>query len=129
MWLTPGTPMPTPAALDAVPLQRLSALRTRYLDCMEAALNEPIGNRVHLDKNPTLTVVLCGLLRLFPEAKVLIALRDPRDVVVSCFMQYLPLNANSIYFLDLKRAAQRYANDIGLWLKLRDKIASPWLEV
>src|SRR4029077_163572 len=47
----------------------------------------------------------------------------------SCFMQYLPLNANSIYFLDLKRAAQRYANDIGLWLKLRDKIASPWLEV
>jgi len=129
MWLTPGTPMPTPAALDAVPLQRLLALRTRYLECMEAALNEPIGNRVHLDKNPTLTVVLCGLLRLFPEARVLIALRDPRDVVVSCFMQYLPLNANSIYFLDLKRAAQRYANDIGLWLKLRDKIASPWLEV
>jgi len=39
MWLTPGTPMPTPAALDAVPLQSLSALRTRYLDCMDAALN------------------------------------------------------------------------------------------
>jgi hypothetical protein len=68
-------------------------------------------------------------LRLFPETRCLIALRDPRDVVISCFMQYLPLNANSVYFLTLERAAQRYANDLGLWLKLRERIASPWLEV
>lgn len=129
MWLTPTTPVPTPTALDAVPIERLSALRTRYLQSMEAALNEPLGDRVHLDKNPTLTVVLPGFLRLFPEARLLIALRDPRDVVISCFMQYLPLNANSVYFLSLERAAQRYANDISLWLKLREKVASPWLEV
>jgi hypothetical protein len=44
-------------------------------------------------------------------------------------MQYLPLNANSVYFLTFERAAQRYANDLGIWLKLREKIASPWLEV
>src|SRR5204862_5252919 len=87
----------------------------------EAALNEPIGSRVHLDKNPTLTVVLPGFIRLFPEARCLIALRDPRDVIVSCFMQYLPLNANSVYFLTLERAAQRYANDLKLWRTLRDK--------
>src|SRR5204863_4492431 len=129
LWVTPATPVPTPAALDAVPFERLAALRTRYFESMEAALNEAIGDRVHLDKNPTLTVVLPGLLRLFPEARLLIALRDPRDVVISCFMQYLPLNANSVYFLTLERAAQRYANDIGMWLNLRDKIASRWLEV
>jgi hypothetical protein len=129
MWLTPETQLPTAAALDAVPTDRLRLLRQRYLGYMEAALNEPIGNRLHLDKNPTLTVVLQGMLRLFPETRCLIALRDPRDVVVSCFMQYLPLNANSVYFLTLERAAQRYANDLTIWLKLREKIASPWLEV
>jgi hypothetical protein len=129
MWLTPTNPVPTAAALDAIPMARLAALRTRYLESMEAALNEPIRNRVHLDKNPTLSVVLPGFLRLFPEARLLIALRDPRDVVISCFMQYLPLNANSVYFLTVERAAQRYANDIGMWLRLRDKIATPWLEV
>ena len=129
MWLTSNSPVPTPAALDVVPVERLVALRQRYLQSMESALNEPIGSRVHLDKNPTLTVVLSGLLRLFPETRLLIALRDPRDVVVSCFMQYLPLNSNSVYFLTLERAAQRYANDMGMWLDLRDKIASPWLEV
>jgi len=129
MWLTPATPMPTVEVFDAIPLPRLAGLRDRYLGYMEAALNEPIGDRVHLDKNPTLTVVLPGFLRLFPEARLLIALRDPRDVVVSCFMQYLPLNANSVYFLTLERTAQRYANDMGLWRKLRSLIASPWIEV
>jgi hypothetical protein len=129
MWLTPTTPLPTAEVFDAIPLPRLAPLRDRYLAYLEAALNEPIGDRVHLDKNPTLTVVLPGFLRLFPEARLLIALRDPRDVVVSCFMQYLPLNANSVSFLTLERTAQRYANDLGLWRKLRDRIASPWMEV
>ncbi len=129
MWLTPATPMPTAEAFDAIPLARLAGLRDRYLGYMEAALNEPIGDRVHLDKNPTLTVVLPGFLRLFPETRLLIALRDPRDVVVSCFMQYLPLNANSVCFLTLERTAQRYANDMAMWRKLRSLIASPWIEV
>jgi hypothetical protein len=129
MWLTPNTPLPTPEVLDIIPVERWIALRSRYLEYLEAALNEKIDGRVHLDKNPTLTVVLPGFLRLFPEARVVFALRDPRDVVVSCFMQYLPLNANSVYFLSLERTAERYANDLGLWLKLREKISSPWLEV
>ncbi len=129
MWLTPATPVPTAEVFDAIPTERLAALRQRYLDYMTAALNEPIGGRVHLDKNPTLTLVIPGFLRLFPEARLLIALRDPRDVVISCFMQYLPLNPNSVCFLTLERTAQRYANDMSLWRKLREMIASPWLEV
>ncbi len=129
MWLTPQTPLPTPEVLDGIRTERVAELRSRYWTYMEGALNACIGNRVHLDKNPTLTVVLPGFLRLFPEARVLLSLRDPRDVVVSCFMQYLPLNANSVYFLSLERAAHRYANDLGLWRKLREKMASPWLEV
>ena len=129
MWLTPATPLPTAKLFDAIPMSRVAALRDRYLAYMSAALNEPIGDRVHLDKNPTLTLVLPGLLRLFPETRVLIALRDPRDVVISCFMQYLPLNANSVCFLTLERTAERYANDMAAWRKFRGMIASPWLEV
>jgi tetratricopeptide (TPR) repeat protein len=129
MWLTPTTPVPTAEVFDAIPMDKLRALRDRYLEYMSAALNEPIGDRVHLDKNPTLTLVTPGFLRLFPETRLLIALRDPRDVVISCFMQYLPLNPNSVCFLTLERTAQRYANDLGIWRKLRELIASPWLEV
>jgi len=129
MWRTPKTPLPTVEALDAIPLERLAAQRARCLNYMEAALNEPIHDRVHLDKNPTLTLLIPGMLRLFPEARLLIALRDPRDVVISCFMQYLPLNPNSVCFLTLERTARRYAHDMGIWRKLREMICSPWLEV
>jgi tetratricopeptide (TPR) repeat protein len=129
MWLTPQTPLPTTAAFDAMSTERLAALRQRYFEYMEAALNEPIGDRVHLDKNPPLTLVLPGFLRLFPETKILIALRDPRDVVISCFMQFLPLNPNSVCFLTLERTARRYENDMATWRKFREIIASPWLEL
>lgn len=129
MWLTPATPAPTAEVFDRIPLERLSALRERYLAYMGAALDEPIGSRIHLDKNPTMTLVLPGFLRLFPEARLLIALRDPRDTIVSCFMQYLPLNPNSVCFLNLERTAERYAVDMGVWRKLREIVASPWLEV
>ena len=129
MWLTPQTPAPTLEAFEAIPAERLLALRQRYFDYMAAALNEPIGDRIHLDKNPPLTLVLPGFLRLFPETRVLIALRDPRDVVISCFMQYLPLNPNSVCFLTLERTAKRYENDMSTWRKFREIIASPWIEL
>jgi hypothetical protein len=44
-------------------------------------------------------------------------------------MQYLPLNTNSVCSLTLERTAARYANDMGTWLRLRELIDSPWLEV
>lgn len=129
LWLGPSTPAPTAEALDAVPAERLARLRRRYLEYMAAALNEPIAGRLHLDKNPPMTLVLPGFLRLFPEAKLLIALRDPRDVVLSCFMQHLPLNPNSVCFLTLEHAARRYAHDLAVWREFRKIVASPWLEV
>jgi hypothetical protein len=129
MWLDATSRLPTVAALDAVPRERLAAQRERYVAYMAAALNEPIGDRVHLDKNPSLTLLIPAILRLFPESRLLIALRDPRDVVLSCFMQYLPLNTNSVCFLTLERTAQRYAHDMAVWRKLKGVIESPWLEV
>jgi len=129
MWMTPSTLAPTVEALDVIPLERLSGQRQRYLAYMAAALNEPIGERVHLDKNPPFTLLIPALFRLFPEIKLLIALRDPRDVVLSCFMQYLPLNTNSVCYLSLESAAERYAHDLGVWRRLREIFPPQWLEV
>ena len=129
LWLAPTSPTPTARALDEVPAERLERLRDRYFRYMTAALNEPLGTRLHLDKNPPMTLVMPGFLRLLPEAMTLIALRDPRDVVISCFFQYLPLNPNSVCFLTLERTARRYANDMSVWRRLKEIMISPWLEV
>ena len=45
---------------------------------------------------------------LFPDARFIFALRDPRDVIVSCFRNHFAINAAMFQFLSLERAARYY---------------------
>ena len=73
-----------------------------------------------LDKNPGMTIMLPLINWAFPEMKLLIALRDPRDVVLSCFMQKVPLTPISSAWLSLTDAAEYYARCMSTWLKIRE---------
>jgi tetratricopeptide (TPR) repeat protein len=118
-----------PAAFDVATPADLIPLRRSYWSAMEAALREPMAGRLLLDKNPELTNLLPLVARVFPEMKVIVALRDPRDVVVSCFMQRLPLNAVSVNYLTLEATAEKYARSMRAWLKIRDILKNSWIEV
>ncbi len=67
-------------------------------------------------------------LRIFPELKVIIALRDPRDVVISCYFLNVMLNATNVNFLSLERTAKHYADLMDVWLRLRELGGFEWLE-
>jgi tetratricopeptide (TPR) repeat protein len=116
-------------ALNAFSIREIESFRERYFAAMEYLLGEPISGRMHLDKNPAYNMVIPLVLRICPETRLIIALRDPRDVVLSCYLRYLPLNAVSVQFLDVQRTAQRYAQDMMAWLKLRQILDVPWCEV
>jgi hypothetical protein len=119
----------TLAALRSIPRERLVAQRRRYLDFMEAALGEPLAGRVHLDKNPNHTSLLAGLYRLFPESRFLVALRDPRDVLVSAYLRVFNLTEFSAPLLTWGGACVMYAFEMGVWLRLRTLMEGNWLEV
>jgi tetratricopeptide (TPR) repeat protein len=121
--------MPLLDALDALPADQVSKQRDRYFRFMEYLLGEPIQDRMHLDKNPAYNLTIPLVLRFFPETRLIVALRDPRDVVLSCYLRYLPLNAVSVRFLDTKRTADRYALDMTAWLKYRELVDVPWCEI
>jgi hypothetical protein len=116
-------------ALDQTAFEDIEAVRERYWNGMEGALRQPIGQRTLIDKNPELTMLLPLVARVFPDMKILFALRDPRDVVVSCFSQRLPLNAVSVHYLTLEGTAKKYARTMRSWLKIRDMLRNPWIEV
>lgn len=128
--LNAGAPPDAPLVplLDALPDDRLASARRLYLDAMQAMHRDPIEPRIHLDKNPALTPMIPVMRRVFPELKTLIALRDPRDVVVSCFLRWMPVNPVSAWFLTLERTAERYAMDLGWWIRVRD-LMSDWTEI
>ena len=96
---------------------------------MEHLLGAPIARRMHFDKNPAYNLTIPLVLRFFPEVRLIVALRDPRDVVLSCYLRYLPLNSVSVRFLDPQRTAERYALDMTAWLKYREMIETPWCEI
>ena len=93
------TPMLT--VLDHVPPAVRQQARATYWQQTEAIFDEPIGERMLLDKNPGMMIFMPFVNWAFPEMKMLIALRDPRDVVLSCFMQKVPLTPISSNWLSL----------------------------
>jgi tetratricopeptide (TPR) repeat protein len=121
---------PTLATLSALPREYLCRQRTRYFDYMEAALGEPIGGRVHLDKNPSHTSLLAGLYRLLPESRFLVALRDPRDVLVSVYLRNFSLSEFSACFLTWGGCCLMYAFEMSVWLRMRELLPrQSWEEI
>jgi tetratricopeptide (TPR) repeat protein len=121
--------IPTPNGLDAIAADRISELRNDYWRKTEALLGQGVGDRLLLDKNPSLSYLLPVICRVFPEIKVLFALRDPRDVVVSCFMQRMPINGISSCYLTLEDTAAKYVDVMRYWLQIRPQLCCAWQEV
>jgi hypothetical protein len=114
--------------LNNVPQAVRQQARATYWQQTEAIFDEPIADRMLLDKNPGMMILLPVINWAFPEMKMLIALRDPRDVVLSCFMQKVPLTPISSNWLSLADAASYYARTMQTWLAVRGLATSPWLE-
>ncbi len=118
----------TLAALDAVTNEARSSLCRRYLESLLREVDGKTSAKVLLDKNPSPTESLHLWLRVFPELKVIIPLRDPRDIVISCFFLNLVATTGNVNFLSLERAAQNYADLMDVWLRLRDLGGFDWIE-
>jgi tetratricopeptide (TPR) repeat protein len=124
----PGTAML--AGLATAQTDTLRRSRESYFNTMEQHLGGPVGSRLLIDKNPGIHYFIPAFVRIFPEVKFLVALRDPRDVVLSCFMQsYLPITTANVNYLNLESAVERYVRVMGLWQTLKPLLPNPWLEV
>lgn len=97
-------------------LDSLAALQEAELDELRRLYWERVGkqgagvkDKIFVDKQPLNTTKLPLIAKLFPRAKILFALRDPRDVVFSCFRRHFKTNVTMYEFLDLADAARFYA--------------------
>lgn len=86
----------------------LSGFRRAYWGRVEARMPRPAPGRVYLDKLPLNLALLPLLHLLFPGAKVILLLRDPRDSILSCFRNRFTMNAAMFRFLSLDMATHYY---------------------
>lgn len=104
------------AKLDA---NQVANLRALYFDELSKASPSPAGAMV-IDKNPLSMIRMPLIHRLFPDAKIILAMRHPCDVVLSNYMQNFKPTEAMASFLDLPNAARTYARIFEYWEKCRE---------
>jgi hypothetical protein len=109
-------------------MDQIQAGRKTYFKFTSSVIGEEIGNRCLIEKDPLLTCDLPLPLRLFPDAKLIMPLRDPRDVVISYFFTMLPMNWNSVPAINIVECARFYHDIMRHWLVLRSRLPCPTLE-
>jgi len=98
------------AALDrlaALSGNELEQWRTCYWQRVAESGMVP-SKSVFVDKMPLNAVFLPLIAKLFPDARILFALRDPRDVVLSCFRRRFAMNPGMYEFTRLDSTATYY---------------------
>jgi tetratricopeptide (TPR) repeat protein len=124
-----GPPDDLPALLARLTPPLRARLRTEYAGRVTAAMGPMQSGTVLVDKLPLNIVDIALADVLFPEARVLLALRDPRDVCLSCFQQWFELNTAMVHFLDPQDTVRFYAQVMGGWLDARPHLRLPVLAV
>jgi tetratricopeptide (TPR) repeat protein len=73
-----------------------------------ADLGIDVAGKTFVDMDPSKSMGLPVIARLFPDAKIIVMRRDPRDVIWSCFRRAFVYSAMTLEFSSLDRAARHY---------------------
>jgi tetratricopeptide (TPR) repeat protein len=110
--------LPRLGALDpSVQRAYRDAYRRRVADWID-----PLPGVGLVDKLPLHSISLPLINAVFPDARVIFVVRDPRDVCLSCFMQSFELNEAMRHFLDLELTAEYYCEVMGLALSALERL-------
>jgi tetratricopeptide (TPR) repeat protein len=95
------------AALPTLSDGEIRAARDAYFE-MATSLTPLAPGNLLVDKNPLTMNLLPLVRRLFPNARIILAMRHPCDVILSCFIANFRLNDGMSNFLRLETGAELY---------------------
>jgi hypothetical protein len=108
--------------------QQVAAIRARYFERAASKVKLAPGQRV-VDKNPLNMLRLPVIQRLFPNAPIILAIRHPCDVVLSCFMQHFRAPHFVMLCSDLQTLADGYRRSFDFWYQQSALLSPNILEV
>ena len=124
-----GRPLGVIPMLDSLTGAAVREAREDYLRRMEAFVGAPTSDLLLIDKNPSLITLLPMILHVFPQVQLIVALRDPRDVCLSCFMQPLRPSPVTAMYLTLEQTVEEYCAVMSYWQAIKPLLPNPALEV
>ncbi|HEV2538271.1 MAG TPA: sulfotransferase [Frateuria sp.] len=103
-----------PADLAGLTEAEAGQLRAAYFRMVGRVLPD-LGPRRLVDKNPLNMLCLPMIMRLFPQARIILCLRHPCDVLLSCSMQPFRSPAFMVLCSSLQRLARGYVQAFEQW--------------
>ncbi|HEY0943181.1 MAG TPA: sulfotransferase [Steroidobacter sp.] len=117
-----------PEEMGRLTAGQVKALRARYFERAAARVNLAPGQRL-VDKNPLNMLRLPTIKRLFPNAPIILAIRHPCDVIVSCFMQHFRAPHFVLLCSDLQSLAEGYRRSFDFWYQQAAMLSPNVLEI
>ena len=105
--------------LDNLDKKFIQNMQNFYFEEREQYL-ENKKTKIVIDKMPLNIIYIAEILRFFPNAKFIFALRNPYDSVLSCFMQQFELNPAMKNFTSLESSVILYDLVMKLWTIYKD---------
>ena len=102
-----------PEIVDSASPQALGKARDAYWAAVRAQFGESYSWFV--DKTPLNIIELPLIRSLFPEAKIVLSLRDPRDVCISSLFQHFAITPAMQPFLEWDSTVDYYTRIMGFW--------------
>lgn len=97
----------------------LDGMRTTFRKLMQRQTRHP-DRPVKVDKSP-FGLLYAGLVaQLFPDARIIFALRHPADVCLSCLMQEFASTDPLASFTAVEETADLYDRVMSFWMRARD---------
>lgn len=106
----------------------LDELRAVYWQCVSGVLTLGPDDRL-VDKNPLNILRLPIIHRLFPNARIILALRHPCDVLLSNYMQCFYAPAYQILCSTFERLARGYSRSMEFWTSHAEMFDAAILEL
>jgi len=107
--------------LNSINKEKIKYLRDLYFKKREAFIGFE-NNVVYIDKLPLNIIYAAEIKKIFPNSKFIVSIRNPYDVILSCFMQpFLPNDAMSNFY-NLKDTTSFYDLVMNLWDKYQENL-------
>jgi tetratricopeptide (TPR) repeat protein len=116
-----------PAAMAALSREQLDDARAYYWSLVAQRVRLQPGEQL-IDKNPLNILRLPAIARLFPHARIVLAIRHPCDVLLSCYMQHFRAEF-AWHCRNLPTLALAYCRTIDYWYAQSALLAPAVLEV
>jgi tetratricopeptide (TPR) repeat protein len=105
-----------PESLAGMATAKMEELRQLYWSRVRTRVNLEPGQRL-VDKNPLNLLALPAICRLFPNARIVLAIRHPCDVILSCYMQHFRAPEFSLLCRTLPSLAAGYRRAFDFWYR------------